>query len=133
MADVTSGTGITRQIPRSEWTRYFERFTREQVGGEPPEVVTIEVLSPTSGDQFEAQTARLLGLSYDDKSSALEVLVEDLDHLVYYPAEIWVIEAEEGAPSTIAVVRADGSKEILYVHRGGPPALRYEDTFPPGG
>jgi hypothetical protein len=123
----------TKQIPREEWQPYFERFTRQSLKGEPPEAATIEVLSPTLGDQFETRTARLDGLSYDPKSKAFEVAFEDpqVDHLVFEPVEIWVMEEDWGFISTLELVRPDGLKEIVHVSRSGPPAPRYDLPLPP--
>lgn len=126
MANTARPTGTTRQIPRQEWKDYFERFTRKHLADDLPEAVTIEVLSPTIGDQFEARAARLLGLAYDPQRNTFEVLLEDLDHLVFEPAEIWVIETDGDFISTLELVRPDGTKEIIYVYRSGPPARRYE-------
>jgi len=122
--------GTTKQIPRTEWKEYFDRFTRQYLKDDAPEAVTIEVMSPTLGDQFEVTAVRLVGIAYDPKSQALEVLLEDVDHLVFHPAEIWVLEGEPGFMSTLEVVRTDGTKEIIYVRRSGPLAPRYELPFP---
>jgi Uma2 family endonuclease len=130
MADATFPRGVTKEIPRSEWKEYLERFTRQHLMKDPPDV-TVEVLSPTIGDQFEARTERLLGLTYDPKSGAVEVLLEDqLDHLAFDPVEIWAIEMEDGFVSTLELVRADGTRELLYIYRGGSPAPIYPSPFP---
>jgi hypothetical protein len=121
----------TKQIPRAEWSEYFERFTRQHLGEHEPETVTIEVVSPQAGDQFETTTVRLLGIAYDAKSQAVQVLTEDLDHTVPNPAEIWVVEEEAGFISTVELVGPDGSKELLHIHRSGPPA--HYDQPPAGG
>jgi hypothetical protein len=121
---------ITRQIPRTEWNTYFDRFTRQHLGESPPEAVTIELVSPQAGDQFETTTVRLLGLAYDVKSQALQVLTEDLDHLVHSPSEIWVVEEEGGFISTIKVAQPDGSTELLHIERSGPLAPQYDQPGP---
>lgn len=127
MANSVDPNRTTRQISRGDWKSYFDRFTKRHLTGDPPKAVTIEVLSPTLGDQFEARPPqRLIGLAYDPKSDAFEVLLEDVDHLVFQPEEIWVVETEGDFISTLELVRADGTKEIVYVYRSGPPARRYE-------
>jgi hypothetical protein len=116
----------TKQIPRAEWKSYFERFTRQHLGESQPETVSIEVISPSIGDQFETRTVELLGIDYDPKSETFEVLTEDVDHLAFFPTEIWVVEEEGGFISAVSLTRPDGSKEILHIQRGGPPAPRYD-------
>src|SRR5437763_10032467 len=114
----------TRQLPRAEWKDYFDRFTREFLKGDRPGTATVEVISPTLGDQFEVSSVRLLGLDYDPKGETFEVLLDEVDHLVFQPQEIWILEGETGFISTIEVVRSDGGKEILYVRSNGPLAPR---------
>jgi hypothetical protein len=120
----------TKRLHRGEWKDYFDRFTHDRLKDDAPSAVTVEVMSPTLGDQFEVSAVRLLGLAYDPKSQAFEVLLEGVDHLVFYPTEIWVLEGEPGFISTIEVVKPEGEKEIIYVRRSGPLALRYESPLP---
>ena len=131
MAESGRSRGATRQIPRSEWKDYFERFTRQHLTEDPPETVTIEGLSPALEDELMARTARLLGMAYDPRSAAFEVLLEHVEHLVFHPVEIWVIESEGRFVSTLELVCADGTRELLQVHRSGPPAGLYDASAPP--
>src|SRR5512144_427022 len=114
----------TRQLQRAEWKAYFDRFTREHLTDETPGAASLEVISPAFGDQFEASAIRLLGLTYDPKSQVFEVAMKDVDHLVFRPAEIWILEDEPGLVSTVEIIDEDGTKEILYVRSGGAPASR---------
>jgi len=99
---------------------YFDRFTKRYLRDDRPETARIELLSPALGDQVEAEAAvQLLGISYDPKSEALEALLENMDHLVFQPKEIWAVEEEGGFLPSIEIVRDDGTKEILTVRRGG--------------
>jgi len=116
----------TRQLARAEWSTYFDRFARERLQPTAPEDAAIEVVSPTLGDQFQVSAVRLLGLTYDPKSEALEVLLENVDHLIFRPTEIWVVEGEPGFISTLEILQSDGTKELIYVRRSGPVAGRYE-------
>ncbi len=111
--------GATKQLPRAEWKDYFERFTRQFLSDDRRDEATIEVMSPTLGDQLEVSSARLLGLDYDPKEETFEILVEDLDHLVFEPTEIWILEGEPGFVSTIEVVQSDGTKQIIHLRSSG--------------
>jgi hypothetical protein len=108
----------TKQIPRQQWREYFDRFTKRYLRDDRPEAATIELLSPTLGDQLEVDRAHLLGISYDPKSEALEVLLKNMDHLVFRPKEISAIEEEDGFLSGVEVVRDDGTREVLTIRRG---------------
>ena len=117
--------GTTKQLPRAEWKDYFDRFTREHLRDDSPGAATIEIMSPTLGDQFEVSSIRLLGLTFEPKSEDLEVLLENVDHLIFHPKEIWVLEGEPGFIATLEVVSPDGVKEIIYVRRSGSSARPY--------
>jgi Family of unknown function (DUF5335) len=119
----------TRRIPSEQWTAYFDGATQLLLADEVPKSATIEVLSPVLGDQLPTAAARLRGLAYDRQRDSFVVLMEDLDHFVLCPAEIWVIEEEGGVLSTLEVVCPDGSKQIVYFQRSGPPAAREPDYF----
>jgi hypothetical protein len=109
----------TKQIPRQQWKEYFDRFTKGYLRDDRPEAATLEFLSPALGDQFEVRGARLLGISYDPKSKALEVLLKNMDHLVFEPKEISAIEEKDAFVSGVEIVRGDGTKEVLTIRRGG--------------
>jgi hypothetical protein len=131
--------GVTRQIPRKEWEEYFKRYTRQHLAGESDAegevhpAAVVEALSPAFGDQVEATLVPLVGMAFDPKSNAFELLLKDVDHLVFDPIEIWVIEEDGGFISALEILQADGVKEIVQLRRSGPPALRYEAPAPPEG
>jgi hypothetical protein len=110
---------MTKQIPSHDWKDYFDRFTKRYLRDDRPEAATIEVLSPALGDQIEVQAAHLLGLTFDPRTKALEILLENMDHLVYRPKKISVIEDEDGFIPSIEIVRDDDTREILTVRRAG--------------
>ena len=114
----------TKQIERDRWETYFDDFVKRHVEHEPPKAATIEIMSLAMGDQLEA-ASHLSGITYDPKSNALEVLLEDMDHLVFYPSEIWVLEEEDGFIDALEVIAPDGTKEIVHIQRSGVPAPIY--------
>lgn len=123
----------TKQIPRAQWQQYFDRFTRQHLGDDVPKAATMELVSPKAGDQVEASAARLLGLSYDPQRKQFKVLLEDVDYLLFEPAEIWVLEEDWGFVSAVELAYEDGSKEIIFVRLDGPPARRIDQPSPPQG
>jgi hypothetical protein len=109
----------TRQLPRTDWSEYFARFTHERGARSGKETVTIEVLSSEIGDQIEAREVPLVGITYDPRSNALDVLLKGVEHLAYEPSDIWLVEQDDGTLRTIEVVRGDGSKELVHIRRQG--------------
>ena len=112
----------TKQIPSQQWKDYFDRFTKRHLRDDRPEAATIELLSSSLGDQVEVEGARLLGISFDRKSKALEIPLEGMDHLVFQPKKISVIEEKDGFIPSSEIVRDDDTKEILTVRRADPPS-----------
>jgi hypothetical protein len=113
---------VTKQLARSEWEQYFDWFTKRYLRDDRPETATIELLSPELGDQTSAAGVALLGIAFEPKEGTLEVLLDGVDHLVFHPAEIWVVEEKEGFLTSVEIVRADGDKEILTIRHAGLPA-----------
>ena len=112
----------TTQIPRGEWSDYFDNFTRQHVRNDLPDLVTIEVLSPRLGDQVYAQNANLLGLSFDPHDEAFEVMLAGADHMTFKPAEIWVLEGSADVIAVFELVQDDGTRQLIHVKAGGPVA-----------
>lgn len=113
----------TKQLPREDWQSYFEKFTERHVSDQAKETVTIEVFSPDIGDQVEARDVPLLGITYDAKDDLLDVFVGDtLDHLIFTPREIHVVEEDDGFVSSLQVTRDEDVREVLQMRRGQPDA-----------
>ncbi len=110
---------VTKQLPKAQWQEYFDNFTRAFLEDLNPEAAVVEVINPRLGDQLESDYARVIGISYDPKDNVFEVALEGVDHLVYHPKEIWVIEEDNGFVRTIEVVREDGTKEIIRLQSVG--------------
>jgi hypothetical protein len=72
----------------------------------------IEVISLGLGDQVEAEWLPLLGIVYDPNDDIVEVALEDLDHLIQKPRDVYV---EEGPGGLVAleIVDADDVKQIV--------------------
>ncbi|QXD13768.1 DUF5335 domain-containing protein [Rhodocaloribacter litoris] len=109
----------TKQLPREQWKEYFDTFTKNFLRDPNPEAAVIELVSPELGDQVEADHVRVIGVTYDHKDNVLEVALEDLDHLIYNPKEIWVLEEDNGFVSSIEVVRDDDTREIIRLQSVG--------------
>jgi hypothetical protein len=120
----------TKKIPIAEWQTYFDRYSRQFLTQGTPTSATLEIVSPTLGDQFDVTALRLYGLTYDPKDQNFEVLVEGVDHLVLKPAEIWVVEEPSGFVSTLEIVDNDGTREILYIRRSGTAERSETDARP---
>jgi len=63
----------TREIPRDEWTRFFNNFSRRQEGWQ----VTLEVFGMDIGDQVEQRHLFLAGVTAEvaDKGDEIEIMM----------------------------------------------------------
>ena len=119
--------GTTKRIEPDRIAAYFDQFTKRFLADSATDRVDIEVQEPELGNQFAEEGARLLGITYDRGSNALEIALETGDHRTYAPKEVWAVEEPDGFVSAVEVVRADGVREIVNVRRG---AQRQDETTP---
>lgn len=110
-------------IPRDRWTEYFDslskRFFRDD---EPVKVATIAVTSRLAGDRTGVHGARVIGITYDRHDNVLDVALDGVDHLVYRPTEIRVIEDADGFVRELMVKHKGGPREVIALKRVWIPA-----------
>jgi hypothetical protein len=125
--------GATRLIPCEEWETFFDEYSRRFLmspASEAEETAFIEVMSPSLGVEVEAAHVPLLGMAYDPKSNAFELVLANVDHLSYYPTEIAILEEDDGFISALEVTRLDGTQEIVQLQRRTPLAAMYAPPSP---
>jgi hypothetical protein len=96
------------QIDRTRWAPFFDNVTKSLIGKQ----AEIEVASLDLGDQIEAEWASLIGITYDEKDDLIEIALEELDHLIRSPREIFV-DYGVGGLVTIAIDDGDGNRQIV--------------------
>ncbi len=99
---------MSRKIPRAEWQVYFDRLAKILEAKE----AELEVASLDLGAQIAAEWVPLIGIVYDPKGDLLEVALEDFDHLIGQPQEIWVDE-DDLLLVGLEVIDAEGTQHIL--------------------
>jgi hypothetical protein len=108
----------TRRVPTDQLEQCFTRFTRNFLIRDSTNSVDVEVLATDSGDQFEAEGAKIFGVTFDPKENAVEFELEGGDHRIINPKEVWIAEEPDGFIKAIEVVRDDGTREVARVKRG---------------
>jgi hypothetical protein len=116
----------TRDIPREQWIRFFDEFSKNHEGW----VVTLEVVSLDIGDQEEAAGLPLVGISADVKAheDRIEIIVGgrpdvDVTRFIERPKHVWVKEPGIAGDEAIEIESEDGIKTLLKFHR-----IRSEET-----
>lgn len=110
---------VTTLIEPERLARYFDDFTKRFLRDGSPETVDVEVVEPEWGTQLAAHGPRLLGITYDRGSNALEFTLDSGDHRLYGPREVWTVEEPDGFVSAVEIVGADDRKEVVSVKRVG--------------
>jgi Family of unknown function (DUF5335) len=113
----------TRDIPREQWVRFFDDFSKNHEGW----IVTLEVLGSDIGDQEEADRLPLVGISADLKAreDRLEIIVggrpdADVTRFIERPKHVWVKEPRIPGDEAIEIESEDGIKTLLNFHHVRP-------------
>ncbi len=96
------------QIDRTRWAPFFDNVTRSLIGKQ----ADIEVASLDLGDQIKVEWAPLIGITYDSKDDLIEIALEELDHLIRSPREVF-IDFGVGGIVAIAIDDGDGNRQIV--------------------
>lgn len=118
-------------VPRADWAELFDTLS-ERVASSPHRV-SVEIVSPdVEGSIFES--VPVIGVTYDVRADAIEVMTERGEHNVAHPFAIrstvggWALEAAQDAsapgPWVLDLVRKDGTRERITLWK--------DDTASPG-
>lgn len=109
----------TRDIPREQWIRFFDDFSKSHEGW----IVPLEVVGSDIGDQEEASGLPLVGISADVKAreNRLDIIVggrpdADVTRFIEKPKHVWVKEPRAPGDEAIEVESEDGTSTLLNFH-----------------
>jgi Family of unknown function (DUF5335) len=101
-------TSMARKLEKQQWQKFFDRVSKALTGKR----AEIEIGSLALGDQIAAEWLPLIGLTYDPKSDQIEVALENLDHLISRPREVY-FEENLGQLLSLAIIDSEGAKQII--------------------
>lgn len=99
---------MARKLEKQQWQAFLDRVSKALTGKR----AEIEIGSLAIGDQIQAKWLPLIGLTYDPKSDQIEVALENIDHLISRPRELYLEEAL-GQLSSLAIVDSEGTQQII--------------------
>jgi hypothetical protein len=125
MSQTSQAQHARHELSRDEWFPFFEAVTKERDG----QLVTIEVVDQTYGDQLEAEKLPFAYIEYDKKDDVFIVGVGGKDsrypvvlrHMVSHPTRILVDGTVPGLVWAIDVFEDDGTQTIVTLDQA--PAL----------
>lgn len=106
-----------RLVPRTEWGRFFDGFSRRHHG----RTATVRVLAPKIGSQVEARDLPLEGIVPATAAgrSALEIHLgaappeTNIEHLVADPEQVWVELSATGDEEALEIRSKDGTQTVV--------------------
>ena len=107
----------TRQIPKSEWPAFLDRFSRQHEGW----LVKLEILNPDLGAQIEETGLALAGLTDEwDETEGNTIWImagnepdDHVTHAISNPTEVSLEQTDEGADAALSIKSADGTTALL--------------------
>jgi hypothetical protein len=98
------------KLEKKQWRVFFDRMSKGLIGKR----AEVEVASLAFGAQVQAKWSPLLGIVYDPKNDLIEIALENLDHMVRAPRELYVDEGPFGLVS-LEVIDSDGVRNVIQL------------------
>lgn len=107
----------TREIPKTEWTGFFDSFSRKHEGW----LVNVEIFGPEIGAQVEQRQMALEGITdeWDEVEGNTIMIMTDakpeghMTHSVTHPTTVSLEQTDEGADAALAIKSEDGTTTLL--------------------
>ena len=107
----------TRQIPKSEWPVFLDRFSYQHEGW----LVKLEIFNPELGAQVEETGLALQGLTGDwDEAKGNTIMIMagnepdgHVSHSITNPTEVSLERTDDGADLALSIKSADGTTALL--------------------
>jgi hypothetical protein len=107
----------TREIPRNEWTSFFNVFNQQHEGW----LATVEVFGPEIGAQEEARDLPLEGVTFASGGSESEAIAislgktpeDHVSHTIVKPEHIWVELNAELVNAALEIESADDTRTLM--------------------
>ena len=97
------------EIDRSRWAPFLDTVTNSLIGKR----AEIEVVSLDQGDHIQAEWTPLIGITYDRKNDLIEIALDELDHMVRSPRQLFVDYGVGGILAAIEIIDGDGNRQIV--------------------
>ncbi len=105
----------TRKIDQSGWSAFFDSLAKNHRARKQVDYAEIRVMSQDIGVQKELSWLPLIGITYDAKDDLIDVSVENMNHMILHPEELYVQDASDGQVSCLEVRRKDGTVELIEI------------------
>jgi hypothetical protein len=117
----------TEEIPREEWTNFFEGFSRQHEGW----LATLEIFAPDVGAQRQARDLPLEGVSISSSADSPNSIAINLGndpenhvtHTIAQPEHVWIETTSQGANLALEIESENQTKTLLRFRSALPPEM----------
>ena len=107
----------TKRIPRSEWPKFFDSFSRQHEGW----LATLEIFATDIGAQVEERELAFEGIVDEwDEALGNQIIImmgakpdDHITHTIGRPTNVSVEQTDEGADVTLAITSEGGAVALL--------------------
>ena len=115
----------TREIPKEEWTQFFDSFSRQHEGW----LITMEIFGDEIGAQVQDRKLKLQGITDEwDEVSGNSITVmtggkteEHITHNIDLPTQVSLEQTDDGTDVALAIKSVDGTTALLRFCSPMPP------------
>ncbi len=108
----------TVEVPRGEWTKFFDNMSRRQEGWE----VALEIFGPDIGDQIEGHHMFLTGMTAEvtERGDNIEIMMagtpnNHVTHRISTPTSVKLQQTDLGIDSALMIEAGDGTTSLLHL------------------
>ncbi len=117
----------TQEIPREDWSNFFDVFSRQHEGW----LATLEIFAPEVGAQEEAHELPLEGVSIASGGNADDAIAVNLGktsenhvtHTIIKPEHVWLEQTSGGANAALEIESENQHKTLLRFRSALPPEM----------
>jgi hypothetical protein len=100
----------TQTLEKNRWDGFLNQLSKGIEGRR----AEISVASLDLGDQVEAEWLPFLGMTYDRKSDAIEVILEGLEEVIPHPQKLSYVQ-DGSTVASIEIIDAQGVQRIVQL------------------
>ena len=107
----------TKEIPKNEWTPFFDSFSRKHEGW----LVSLEIFGLEIGAQVEQRQTALEGITHESdevEGDTIMIMIgvkpdDHITHSITHPTAVSLEQTDEGADAALAIKSDDGTTTLL--------------------
>ena len=117
----------TQEIPREDWSNFFDVFSRQHEGW----LASLEVFGPEVGAQEEAHQLPFEGISIASGGDGADAIAINLGktpedhvtHTITKPEHVWLEQTDGGANAALEIESENQNKALLRFRSALPPEM----------